>query len=202
MYRNKLRNAYINWSKSCDYNVFGTLNFAVGQKVSLHQAEIAWRVFWNKVDRLCCKSVNRKQSRIPRHVFVHRGANADNPHIHFLAKAPGDVEAFCVLLNALWRDLDKRHAIPEQNEVLPLRSKTAASIYVMHEDRGHSVDSFSPSLSSHDAPVFRNDAIARFAGTLKRDEHLEAAADAYPTHLNRVAARIARKEAQAHKRAA
>lgn len=190
----KLRSAHIEWSSSQLYNIFGTLTFAVGTNISLRQAEINWKLFWNKIDGISCQTVKGKQTRIPRHVFVHHGANGGNLHIHFLAQVPGNVENFCVSMNAIWSQINVAHAIPDQNEVTALQSATGASIYVLHEDHRDSVESFSPALSSTAAPVFRDDAIARLTSAVKQIKLLDDAKAAYPKH-------IARRDARAQKRA-
>lgn len=180
-----LKKSYINWQKSCNYNVFGTLTFAVGRPVYLEQAMRSWFLFWSKMDRLTCWTINGQQTRIPRHVFVHRGAVGDNLHIHFLARVPHNVEDFCVRMNAIWSDLNASHAIPDQNDVTELQSTTGGAIYTLHEDHGDSVESFQPELSSSADPVFRDDAIARLTSAVKRSELLDEARTAYPRHFAR-----------------
>lgn len=190
-----LRQIYIKWQESCEYNIFGTLTFAVGRPVYFAQAMRSWSLFWNKMDRLTCRTVNGRQTRIPRHVFVHRGAVGDNLHIHFLAKVPDNVEDFCVRMNAIWSEMDATHAIPDQNDVTELQSTTGGAIYTLHEDHGESVESFQPLLSSAAEPVFRDDAIARLTNAVKRTEILDVAKKAYPRH-------VARRKTLTQKRAA
>jgi hypothetical protein len=78
-----------------DWNVFGTLNFAPGHKVTGDESKRLWRRFWNKADRLAYGTSCSYGYRIERAVFTQYGALGDNAHIHFLAKSPIEPAKFC-----------------------------------------------------------------------------------------------------------
>lgn len=183
-----IRREWADWIVSQDFNVFGTLNFAAGRKPSLSEAHRRWALFWNKLDRLCMGSAAAVSKRVQRFVFEHQGANGDNHHIHFLAKADCDTKEFCILANALWAGLEGiDSAIAEQNEVLPLFSKRHASWYVLHEDSGNVADSFNAKLSYIALPEtrFRSDALARMRSAAERGNQIDEAQAAYDKHLMR-----------------
>lgn len=148
-----IRSEWANWIVAADdWNICGTLNFALNSKLSLAEAERKWSLFWNKVDRACFGQ-SRSQVRLPRIVFSHHGSNGDNHHIHFLTKAIGDQREFCVTLSALWSGLDGAGAaIAEQNEILPLISKRDAAWYLLHEDRGGDIAGFNDRLTALEVP--------------------------------------------------
>ena len=119
-----VKKGWSDWVISEDWNIYGTLNFSVQHKPSFFEAQGRWALFWNIVDRLCYERSHGTRHKMPRFVCAHKGRNRDNPHIHFLAKADGDVREFCILLNALWASMQHvGGAIADQNEILPVTSK-------------------------------------------------------------------------------
>lgn len=180
-----VKREWARWIASGDWNVYGTLTFALNSKPSMAEAERRWSLFWNKVDR-ACYGKSRTQVRVPRMVFNHQGSNRDNPHIHFLTKAVGDVQEFCVLLNALWVGLEGAGAaIAEQNEILPVISKRHAAWYMLHEDHAGEMLGFSATLTAFDQPAARlpDNALTKLRSMADRFQYIADAEAAYDKNL-------------------
>ncbi len=180
-----VRGAWADWIASGEWNIFGTLNFAVDRKPSLQVAEQLWRAYWQLIDRHCYGRAYGAQCRLPRVVFVHSGSGGDNPHIHFLTATTTDVAEFCVLLNAIWAGLDTATADASQNEILPLLNKKASAFYLMHEDQTYQMNSFSEALTQpfDGSLVFRADALTKLGSVANKAHHLDEAAWAYEGQL-------------------
>ncbi len=149
------------------------------------EAEGRWSLFWNNVDR-ACYGKSRTQIRVPRMVFSHQGSNGDNPHIHFLTKAVGDVREFCVLLNAIWVGLDGAGAaIAGQNEILPVISKQHAAQYMLHEDYTGEMLGFSETLTALHQPAerLRDNALTKLRSMADRFQHIADAEVAFDMNL-------------------
>lgn len=190
-----VRKGWSDWTSSFEWNVCGTLNFAVDRKPSLTEAQRHWSTFWNKIDRLCYgKSLNH-QHRIPRFVYTHHGRGGDNPHIHFIAHTPTDPQEFCILLNAIWSGLNDMTAIPDQNEILPVFNKRRASWYLMHEDRGYEADGFNDTLTHlpESRGDFRTNALTKLRSEADRFLHLQDAEKAYGKHIEQAEQRHIRR---------
>ena len=187
IYSYKLRQEYANWIASGDWNICGTLNFAVNQKPSIVRATRLWSLYWNKIDRLCYGQSGRAQYRLPRFVYVHMGGGGNNPHIHFLTTTSTNVKEFCFLLNAIWAGMNDVTADASQNEILPVFSKRAAAWYLMHEDQGYQMNGLSERLTHlpQGKQVFRADALDRMALAAPRDHQLDDAAQAYDMQFAR-----------------
>lgn len=180
-----VKREWARWIAAGDWNVYGTLTFALNSKTSMAEAERRWSLFWNKVDR-ACYGKSRTQVRVPRMVFSHQGSNRDNPHIHFLTKAVGDVQEFCVLLNALWVGLEGAGAaIADQNEILPVISKQHAAWYMLHEDHAGEMLGFSETLTALDQPAarLRENALTDLRSMADRFQHIADAEAAYDKNL-------------------
>lgn len=180
-----IKRDWARWIAAGDWNVYGTLTFALNSKPSMAEAERRWSLFWNKVDR-ACYGKSRTQVRVPRTVFSHQGSNRDNPHIHFLTKAVGDVQEFCVLLNALWVGLEGAGAaIADQNEILPVISKRHAAWYMLHEDHAGEMLGFSATLTAFDQPAgrLRDNAVTDLKSMADRFQHIADAEVAYDNNL-------------------
>ena len=135
-YISDVREGWCDWTSSFEWNICGTLTFSVNQKPSLTEAQRYWSSFWHKIDQLCYGRSYKNHYHVPRFVYTHQGSGGENPHIHFLAFTPCDTREFCILLNAIWAGMTNAGAaVPHQNEILPVRSKEAASRYLQHEDR-------------------------------------------------------------------
>lgn len=188
---------WANWASSYDWDVCGTLNFAIGRKVSLEDAERRWSQLWGKVDRICFGQ-SRCQQRISRFVYCHEGSNSDNIHSHFLAQVGGNVREFCILLNALWAGLEGAGAaITEQNEILPVVSKQRASWYLLHEDRDGAMSGFNAKLThlNEHQPKMREAALIQLRSAADRDEHIARAEAAFDQHLANAEQRYIRRNA-------
>ena len=193
-----VKKGWSEWAISEDWNIFGTLNFAVQHQLSFVEAQRRWALFWNVVDKLCFGKGGRFQKRLPRFVYAHRGRNGDNPHIHFLAKVDGDVREFCILLNALWASMEHvGGAVADQNEVLPVISKERAAAYLTHEDHGYELSGFCENLTHlpKDAPAMRHNALTLLRSAADRFYHLNDAAVAFDKHLEGAEQRYIRRNA-------
>ena len=186
------------WASSYDWNVCGTLNFAVGRKVGLEEAERRWSQFWGKLDRICYGHSRGQQQRISRFVYTHTGSNGDNVHSHFLAQTDGDTREFCILLNALWVGLEGAGAaVAEQNEVLPIFSKQRASWYLLHEDHDGGMNGFNAKLThlNEHQTKMRDTALIQLRSAADRDKHIAQATAAFEQHLVRAEQRYIRRNA-------
>jgi len=188
----KIRKEWARWIYSSGrWDIGGTLNFALNSKPNLAEAERSWLLFWNKVDR-ACYGQSRIPARCPRIVFAHHGSSGDNHHIHFLAVAHGDTREFCILLNAIWSGLEGAGtAVAEQNEILPLFSKSRAAWYLTHEYRAGDMSGFNEKLTALAQPQakLRNDALAKLRSAADRFDHINKASAAFDLHLERAGKR-------------
>lgn len=192
-----VREGWADWVSSFEWNICGTLTFSVNQKPSFAEAQRYWSSFWHKMDRLCYGRSNVNRYHIPRFVYTHEGRGGDNPHIHFLAFVPCDPREFCILLNANWASMiNAGAAVPHQNEILPVRSKRAASLYLQHEDIGYDMSGFNEALT-HLPKVhaeWRSNALERLASQATL-ENAQAAIAAYDLHIERAELRHRRRSA-------
>lgn len=193
-----VRLSWAQWASSYDWNVCGTLNFAVGRKVGIEEAERHWSRFWGKADRICYGQSRSHQKRIPRFVYTHTGRNEDNFHSHFLARTDCETREFCILLNALWAGLEGAGAaVAEQNEVLPIFSKQRASWYLFHEDHDGGMNGFNGKLTHlvEHQPKMRDTAMIDLRSAADRFQHISDATTAYHEHLARAEQRYIRRNA-------
>jgi hypothetical protein len=181
------------WIAAQGYTICGTLNFA--RKPSIEAAHKACRLFWNKIDR---QTYGRNPNLgVERAVCFHLGSNGDNPHFHFLACPPFDPQAFCVLANALWSDLDPDTAAPAFNEMAPVINLDQAARYLLHEGWKLGSDTLTFDLT-HSNPVWdqpivpRPDAQARLQ-TAVSGIWLNRAQAEYPKHVRAVRERYERR---------
>lgn len=190
-----VRESWADWASSFEWNICGTLTFSVNQKPSSPEAQRHWSSFWHKMDRLCYGRSRTNRYHIPRFVYTHEGRGGDNPHIHFLAFVPCDPREFCILFNAIWAGMiNAGAAVPHQNEILPVRSKRAASLYLQHEDIGYDMSGFNEALT-HLPQVhaeWRSDALERLASEATV-ENAQAAIAAYDMHIERAELRHRRR---------
>lgn len=193
----KVRNGWSDWASSFEWNICGTLTFAVNHKPSLAEAQRHWSSFWHKIDRLCYGRSSKNHYHVPRFVYTHQGSGGENPHIHFLAFTSCDPREFCIRLNAIWAGMTNAGAaVPHQNEILPLRSKVAASRYLQHEEIGYDMSGFNGALTHlHQTHAeLRGDALERLASEATSD-NLQAAIAAYDMHVERAELRHRRRNA-------
>ena len=196
-YISDVREGWCDWTSSFEWNICGTLTFSVNQKPSLAEAQRYWSSFWHKIDRLCFGRSYKNHYHVPRFVYTHQGSGGENPHIHFLAFTPCDTREFCILLNAIWAGMTNAGAaVPHQNEILPVRSKEAASLYLQHEDIGYDMSGFNEALTHlHQAHAeLRGDALKRLASEAT-SKNVQAAIAAYDMHLERAELRHRRRNA-------
>lgn len=192
----RIRKGWSDWAINGDWNIYGTLNFALHRKPSFAEAQRKWSFFWNLVDRLSYGKGFSVQHRVPRFVYAHKGRNGDNPHIHFLIKVDGDVREFCILLNALWASLEHLGAaIADQNEILPVISKERVSEYLKHEDHGYEMNGFCEYLTHlpENAQPMRYNALALLRSAANLSEHLNDAEIAFDKHLELAEQRYIRR---------
>ena len=193
-----VKKGWSDWAVSEDWDIYGTLNFSVQRKPSFVEAQRKWALFWNVVDRLCYGKSTGAQQRLPRFVYAHTGSNADNPHIHFLAKVNGDVREFCILLNALWAGMEHvGGAIADQNEILPVFNTERVSAYLMHENHGYEMNGFCEKLTHlpKDAVAMRHNAATLLRSAANRFQYLTDATIAFDKHLERAEQRYIRRNA-------
>ena len=142
--RKQLYTELVNWSASHDWDIFGTLNFAPKHKLKRDEAQSLFRRYWNCVDRAVYGQ--RTQSRVERIVCSQFGVLGDNPHLHFVAKAPIEPDCLCAHLNAIWADLDISTAPVADNVILPVISVQRSTQYVFHEFHRIGVDTLNVEL--------------------------------------------------------
>ena len=177
--------AWSDWANCHDWNIFGTITFADGSRISHENATRKWSRFLNEVDITLFGQGKKIQKRMNRYVFAHMGANGDNIHCHFLAQIDGDLKSTCIMLNDIWsKDAQKAqpwkqyNASPIHNEFLPIRTKEAATKYVHHEDKDGQMIGFREvltNLNDYTAEP-RNEAIIKYLNRLddKRMTELDA----------------------------
>jgi hypothetical protein len=186
-YISDVKEGWRDWASSFEWNICGTLTFSANQKPSLAEAQRYWSSFWHKIDRHCYGRSYKNNYHVPRFVYTHQGSGGENPHIHFLTFTPCDTREFCILLSA---------AVPHQNEILPVRSKEAASLYLQHEDIGYDMSGFNEALThlpqAH--AELRGDALERLASEAT-SKNAQAAIAAYDMHLERAELRHRRRNA-------
>lgn len=185
--------AWETWINSEDWDIFGTLNFA-----SLHHLARTdrndvcgkiWRSFFSEADRALYGQQRMQQMRFDRAVFVQYGAIGVNPHVHFLAKSPIQVDQFCILLNALWASMFDFAANPVSNHITPVVQQARTVDYGLHEFHKLTSDTYDYRLSTtgnigmHQS--VRTDAADRLKHRTKPTYLLQAQI-AYPVHLQAV----------------
>lgn len=187
----KQRKALADWAQSYEWDIFGTLNFRVRPPES--EARKIWSSFFQKIDQQCFRRCWPDQQRFQRFVYRHDGANGDNPHLHFLAKAPVDRELFCITANAIWSGMNALTAPPDQNRITPLINARGASWYMLHEDWGLDKIGFDAEFTSLKIPgLVRDDALLRLRGKAAQRGCLDDAYDAYDRHVEAEQAHIQR----------
>ena len=116
-----------------DFDVFGTLKFIDGRKVSEDTATLLWGAYWHKIDRIVFGRATDKRLGVNRLCFDELGECETNRHLHFVAQAPIDTDVFCAMLNAVWEGFCVDAAALRFNEITPIRSKRDAGAYIVKE---------------------------------------------------------------------
>ena len=155
------------WLDADNWDVFATLNFGSlhlleGNKID-SSAKI-WRSCLSTVDRALYGATRKAQPRFNRVVFKHYGDSGKNPHIHILAKAPINTDAFCIALNAIWATQFDPTANPISNSIAPLITAKGATSYSQHEEFKDNTGAFDERLSYinlGDPHLVREDALQR-----------------------------------------
>lgn len=127
------REAWISEIAEGDFDVFGTLKFIDGRKVTEDKATQLWGAYWHKIDRIVFGRAADKRLGVNRLCFDELGECESNRHMHFVAQAPIDTELFCALLNAVWEGFCVDAAALRFNEVTPIRSKQDVGAYIVKE---------------------------------------------------------------------
>lgn len=85
-------------------------------------------------------------------------------------------------------------AVPHQNEILPVRSKRAASLYLQHEDIGYDMSGFNETLTQLPQvhAEWRGDALERLSDEAN-SANVQAAIAAYDMHIERAELRDRRR---------
>ena len=116
-----------------DWDVFGTLKFHSGNRISGRRAHMQVRCFWNHLDRVIYGKAAQAGCRVRRWCFAHAGTNSDNYHVHFVAQAPIDMPEFCALANTLWTKTSAATAGIDQNWITPVLYPDRVAGYVTRE---------------------------------------------------------------------
>lgn len=184
------KQAWQAWINVEQWDIFGTLNFA-----SLHHLARTnrndvcgkiWRSFFCEVDYALYGKQRKHQQRFDRAVFVQYGANGINPHVHFVAKSPIQVDQFCIHINALWASMFDFAANPVSNHITPVVQQAKATGYGLHEFHKLNSDTYDYRLSTTGNSTMhqsvRTDAVDRLTKRSK-PVYLVQAQLAYPAHL-------------------
>jgi hypothetical protein len=115
------------------WDVFGTLKFHSGSRISFNRAHMQLRNFWNKLDRVIYGTATERGCRVNRWCFAHAGSHSDNYHVHFVALAPIEPSEFCALANTLWTKTSPATAGIDQNWITPVLYPDRVAGYVTRE---------------------------------------------------------------------
>ena len=115
------------------WDVFGTLKFHLGSRISFNRAHVQLRHFWNQLDRVIYGKAVELGCRVNRWCFTHAGSHSDNYHVHFVALAPIEQCEFCALANTLWTKTSPATASIDQNWITPVLYPDRVAGYVTRE---------------------------------------------------------------------
>ena len=116
-----------------EWDVFGTLKFHSGSRISFNRAHMVVRNFWNQLDRVIYGTATERGCRVNRWCFAHAGSHSDNYHVHFVALAPIEQGEFCALANTLWTKTSAATAGIDQNWITPVLYPDRVAGYVTRE---------------------------------------------------------------------
>ncbi len=131
-----------------DWDVFGTLKFHSGSRISFNCAHMQLRNFWNQLDRVVYGKAAGRGCRVQRWCFAHAGSHSDNYHVHFVAQSTIDTLEFCALANTLWARTSPATAGIDQNWITPVLSPDRVAGYVTREVWRLGATSFDTQLSA------------------------------------------------------
>ena len=181
------------------WDVFGTLKFHSGRRISFNRAHMQLRNFWNKLDRVIYGKAAERGCRVNRWCFAHAGTHSDNYHVHFVALAPIEQGEFCALANTLWTKTSPATAGIDQNWITPVLYPDRVAGYVTREvwklgpasfDAGISADTGVTYQSTLERLVAQGQRLARAISANER----QAAQDALKQHRAGTLLRLALRE--------
>ena len=111
------------------YNTVGVLKFNKGTAISSSTAESLYLAYWHKLDRMLFGRAADSGMCVERWCFAEGGEFGSNTHLHFVARAPIDVELFCTAASALWVNLHRYTSSYDYSWITPTVCNTAASNY-------------------------------------------------------------------------
>ena len=192
------REAWISEIERGDFDVFGTLKFIDGRKVSEDKATQLWGAYWHKIDRIAFGPAADKRLGVNRLCFDELGEYESNRHLHFVAQVPIDTDVFCAVLNAVWEGFCVDAAALRFNEITPIRSKRDAGAYIVKET-GSQNARFAGLNCSHrntDSLAYDGVSAAKVLNRLQnkvQDRKLIAALDVLRLHIDAESKRSARR---------
>lgn len=148
-FKNKNKQALVEWFISCNLSTFGSLLFNNRAHSNPDRRLALLHLYWNKMDRVFFgNAVERMGWRIQRHVAIHNGANGDNVHAHFISETIGDQKLFCKVARKVWSDLSSETADLDSTRIEAADDTAACASYLLHERWGE--NSYCPLLSHFD----------------------------------------------------
>ena len=138
------------------WDVFGTLKFHSGSRISFTRAHMQLRTFWNQLDRVIYGTATERGCRVNRWCFAHAGSHSDNYHVHFVALAPIDMLEFCALANTLWTKTSPATAGIDQNWITPVLYPDRVAGYVTREVWKLGPASFDTQISSDTGVTYQS----------------------------------------------
>ncbi len=138
------------------WDVFGTLKFQSGSRISFIRAHVQLRHFWNQLDRVVYGKAAERGCRVNRWCFAHAGSLSDNYHVHFVALAPINVLEFCALANTLWTKTSPATAGIDQNWITPVLYPNRVAGYVTREVWKLGPASFDTQISADTGVTYQN----------------------------------------------
>lgn len=138
------------WTKDIvrnGYDVVGVLKFGNGRHIPAKQALKLYKAYWHKVDRTVFGQAADKGYGVKRLCFSELGSDGTNLHVHFVAISPFAVKPFCVALNALWSDFNRRTADHRHNWITPIQQIEKAAAYTCKGTKNLGIDSIGEATS-------------------------------------------------------
>jgi hypothetical protein len=139
-----------------EWDVFGTLKFHSGSRISFNRAHMQLRHFWNQLDRVIYGKATECGCRVNRWCFAHAGSHSDNYHVHFVAQSPIDTLEFCALANTLWAKTSPATAGIDQNWITPVLYPDRVAGYVTREVWKLGPASFDAQISADTGVTYQN----------------------------------------------
>ena len=174
-----------------DYDTVGVLKFNKGTAVSRNTAQALYGAYWHKLDRTLFGRAADKGVCVSRWCFVEGGEHGANTHLHFVARAPIEVEQFCTVASALWANFHQYAASCEYSWITPTVCNSASSAYNTKEtwwlrDDMTSVACSRQNTTGIDYKAFENTAQAKRILTRIGEAELIKAKDAMHRHITKI----------------